>query len=1356
MFSLVTRTHVASSQRLASSGTIQRLRCGLASLVFVASACSGGEQPATQPTAPNREAREAAGHAVSALTDASECSEHQWSLLTTGLTTACARGGVDTKCWGVWSYWNPDGSLGAFELYPSGTAPLVLGDQAEVTTAATGWFHTCAAAANGVWCWGDNSSGQLGDGTLVSRQSPARVARDFGDQVVSLASKAATTCALTKSGDVWCWGNNAGSIAGAEGVLYQLSPNQVDLGGRSARQVAVGGDFACAVTTENEIVCWGSNNYHALGVAGLPQTARAVPIDTGGKGARFVAVALESACAVFDDDTTACWGHNDYGELATGDQQPRSTPTFVSLASPSGYAPIEIDGGSRHFCGRYIDGSLRCWGKNTCWELSGVNQANLPGGQLGLGLPDSSMQMTPQLVALGDASATGIKLGYDNSCASFADGTIKCWGCNYASMQQGEFQGPVDTTPDLLVNNAPARLNPLPLGEAGACFTAPELDADTSCADVSISGTKRYNPDRWNEGTADFSYPRSVVVPSAIGVDEGNAGTGSVTVTLHGPESLVTCTYAGGSSVEHPQAGPDVAAGKHYFWQSCTLGAQAGDVLDVLSIQVHVDNGDSASVATRTRVSALFASPRPCTGGTASADLREILTQVNAADATAFKSALDTADVDADAIMHKAGSTEAAASAHAALERSREAAFTWADQLMAFAFRRSRASSTPEEVVAAALSTFAAETRWALGQYKTPKKFNRACPDFVSDHLLLDLIDGVLDNDRASYAAALARIEASLQCSPLERELDINEALTLGYDATLARFAEDVRPIARRGLMSALLNLFLMVHDDTKAVGPTPLYRWLSDNRVPLGAIFAEPNSVPRLSGLWLRSPAGDQLVQIQKLCEASMSAVNCVSGGHLLDALIDPIRLGVGGCTALEMVSTPFDSARGYVCDRGLCASEAGQLVPGSGTPMLNRLFANGGLTQFGVDLAALQSDRCRGPAARTDGGGTGSAPDIYACASSGLMSLSGRAKEECALDTIAAPRTMGFTDVRRSWGNDPCTAANEAGDDPDDPPDHKTPPVDETEEEREVVNAVDNKINDPNYRAAATADLQGRGYNVTDAVYALAVAFFEQLGFANWADLNWQAGTTDFDSGSVDIKIARGQAPGDLADTLEHEFLHALMELAVWNDPNLSFEQKKDQLENDNGREHHIICHDFKLGQGCHQNCPEGSSCGACSAAGGLISDLLSCGFTQGQLSPIPRGGGVIDPSPISDSHAPSWRSCFDNGMLPTIPTACLALDCADGALPTLDGERCVCSSGGGVFMPPIISCGAVHCSAGAIATPTPSGCVCLPFGQDPLLPPGLPPMGCALCTRVPDPTLARCVSQPQMCFFQDEPRL
>jgi hypothetical protein len=755
------------------------------------------------------------------------------------------------------------------------------------------------------------------------------------------------------------------------------------------------------------------------------------------------------------------------------------------------------------------------------------------------------------------------------------------------------------------------------------------------------------------------------------------------------------------------------------------------------------------------------------------AELAKLYNAANAADITYQTAKAKVTEADTKLFFDSSSIVQTTAlSARAQRVVALATATAASDQLRAFAARTPLTEGASDSIVESALLTFIADFRTSLGRFRPSPKFNTNCPDFVTSGLLLDIANSVIKNDRGLYAAALGKAEAALQCVRLSEVLGINEALAMSFDTTLARFSENAKPIARRGLMSAFLNLFLLVHDDTKIVGPTPLYNWFVNNRVPLGAVLLQPNSVPRLTGLWLRHPSSDQLIQIRSLCEDPASGSDCVSGGHLLDALTDPWRIGVGACTALEVVSAGLDSSEGYFCDRGLCRVENDTLVPSLDSPLLQRLFGrNGGTTQFSVDLPTLQNARCSGSPGRVGGvggggmiGGNSGPPDFFACLSSGIAATSARKTSQCVIDATLKNAATQPADGRRGWASDPCTrAAGDAGggtepepgcteDCGEDPKDKQTP-----EQKPIITQTVEDVTLNPTFREQVAQYAEANSYGtLTDASYDAAVFELSNAKFGSQAVLDAAApfnlpGTTrgatrfEFEDpgtgvGKAEITILEGMSPSDTEDILIHEFVHAVLN-------HMLNARATSDIEDEAGRQHNIICNGLGLpGCGSKQCGPESDTCGSCASSSIMASDILSC-FPSQSLPPITRpNGGVIDPSPIEDPASSSWGTCFAGDML-SVPPSCLALDCSEDSGPVLVNGHCQCSSpGGGPIMPPIARCGFVDCVDGPPIFP---GCLCMPYGGPSI---GKPISGCPLCIRGVDPLLNQCVQQPQACFFQN----
>jgi alpha-tubulin suppressor-like RCC1 family protein len=113
-------------------------------------------------------------------------------------------------CWG--SGWFGDGPA---HLFPSGPVQVAtLGPS--VADVSVGGGHACSRKIDGtLWCWGQNDYGGLGDGTTENRGTPVQVT-GVGTSVaqVSASDVYGLTCARKLDGTVWCWGDNTSGNVG--------------------------------------------------------------------------------------------------------------------------------------------------------------------------------------------------------------------------------------------------------------------------------------------------------------------------------------------------------------------------------------------------------------------------------------------------------------------------------------------------------------------------------------------------------------------------------------------------------------------------------------------------------------------------------------------------------------------------------------------------------------------------------------------------------------------------------------------------------------------------------------------------------------------------------------------------------------------------------------------------------------------------------------------------------------------------------------------------------------------------------------------------------------------------------------
>ena len=338
-----------------------------------------------------------------------------------------------------------------------------LGEPAQVTA---GDAHSCVRYSGGrVFCWGNDQAGQLGDGTTAPTRTMAVEVRGLTAPLDDVEAGSAFTCALTRDEGVWCWGaNDHGQLGDGSGATLSVTPVAVDLPSPPTA-LAVGSFHACAALEDGTVHCWGRNDTGQLGDG--TTEARDMPVRAGEPtGAVAVAAGRDHTCVLDGAGAIACFGANGSGQLGT---------TAVSTGwGAKSTTPVAVDGiadatlvsvGGHHSCALRPSG-LWCWGLNnvgqlglddrmqrdvpTALPLEGASQVTQAGsvwashtcavgpglgprcwgsnavGQLGDGTTTTRLTPTP---VTGLARASSMAAGAAHSCAITA-GRVRCWGHN--------------------------------------------------------------------------------------------------------------------------------------------------------------------------------------------------------------------------------------------------------------------------------------------------------------------------------------------------------------------------------------------------------------------------------------------------------------------------------------------------------------------------------------------------------------------------------------------------------------------------------------------------------------------------------------------------------------------------------------------------------------------------------------------------------------------------------------------------------------------------------------------------------------------------------------------------------------
>lgn len=322
---------------------------------------------------------------------------------------SCAIVASGIKCWGS----NFSGQLGDGTRVSRNLPTSVVGLSGVVSAVALGSEHTCALVAGAVKCWGANFSGQLGDGTHVSRAQPVGVSGLPG-AVSDIAAGSEHTCAVTTSGSVWCWGANFSGQLGDGGNVNSSAPVRVS--GLPARVMAVaaGSEHSCAVMSDGAVACWGANWGGQLGDGANANRSAPVVVHELPGTVMEVAAGAEHSCALTRAGAIWCWGANFSGQLGDGTNGNRNVPVRVS-GLPTGV--VAVAAGSEHTCAATSRGAMTCWGANFS-------------GQLGDG--SNASRNTPVTVARLPGTVAAIALGSEHSCAATTGAAMGCWGANFS------------------------------------------------------------------------------------------------------------------------------------------------------------------------------------------------------------------------------------------------------------------------------------------------------------------------------------------------------------------------------------------------------------------------------------------------------------------------------------------------------------------------------------------------------------------------------------------------------------------------------------------------------------------------------------------------------------------------------------------------------------------------------------------------------------------------------------------------------------------------------------------------------------------------------------------------------------
>jgi alpha-tubulin suppressor-like RCC1 family protein len=204
-------------------------------------------------------------------------------------------------------------------------------------------FHTCGITIQGkAYCWGENNNGQGGEGTTTAKNlAPKAVSESTTGQTLvfnNIEVDGARSCGLTTTGAAYCWGTNTLGGLGDGTLDTSTKPIAVaaPVGGSVLvfKHLSLGSSDTCGVTETGGGYCWGSSATTGANYGNLSKIPVAVVAPAGGSVLVWQKISKGGlhACGYTVTNSVYCWGSYDNGQIGVGNIQPDSR--FPILTNP--------------------------------------------------------------------------------------------------------------------------------------------------------------------------------------------------------------------------------------------------------------------------------------------------------------------------------------------------------------------------------------------------------------------------------------------------------------------------------------------------------------------------------------------------------------------------------------------------------------------------------------------------------------------------------------------------------------------------------------------------------------------------------------------------------------------------------------------------------------------------------------------------------------------------------------------------------------------------------------------------------------------------------------------------------------
>lgn len=335
-----------------------------------------------------------------------------------------------TYCWGI----SDDGELGDSEntinYYPFEITSTNSGDLKKV---ASGDNHTCAINLYGeLYCWGDNSFNQLGDGTSNNSNEPVKVDDSLypveDEKFIKVLASNEFSCALSTVGLLYCWGDNENNQLATNSIDESFSPKLIvdeDNEPILFKEFSLGDEHVCALKIDGTAVCWGANDKGQLGNNSTTNSPSPVDVFMTNPTRLFEKLYSnkDMNCGVESSNDVYCWGSNEFGKIGVNSS---STNILLPTSDSNIFSKLSI--GENSFCGLEADGEISCAGSNSHGQIARTKDSDDDG------VNDQLEFSTIQSVSMSNFSIDNkfidIAVGENHACALSAGGKVYCFGDN--------------------------------------------------------------------------------------------------------------------------------------------------------------------------------------------------------------------------------------------------------------------------------------------------------------------------------------------------------------------------------------------------------------------------------------------------------------------------------------------------------------------------------------------------------------------------------------------------------------------------------------------------------------------------------------------------------------------------------------------------------------------------------------------------------------------------------------------------------------------------------------------------------------------------------------------------------------